>query len=97
MQAYCYLNLGRSYDGIGEYGPSGFVRKHNVANAPGGKRVHLLYVLTCLSSVLLVCSLIGMAVGFFLQDRMDQDRFRRLTLAVLVIAGLNLVRRGLMG
>lgn len=26
------------------------------------KRVHLLYVLTCLSSVLLVCSLIGMAV-----------------------------------
>lgn len=50
-----------------------------------------------LSVALLLPSLVGIAVGFRLGDRLDQVRFRRATLAVLVIAGLNLVRRGLMG
>jgi uncharacterized membrane protein YfcA len=50
-----------------------------------------------LSVALVVPSLIGMAVGFWIGDRLDQDKFRRATLAVLVIAGLNLVRRGLAG
>ena len=39
----------------------------------------------------------GMLAGQALQDRLDQDRFRRLTLFVLVLAGLNLLRRGLFG
>ena len=39
----------------------------------------------------------GMWLGQKLHDRVDQDRFRMLTLAVLLVAGLNLVRRGLAG
>jgi hypothetical protein len=34
-----------------------------------------------------------MALGYRLGDRLDQERFRKATLAVLVLAGLNLVRR----
>ncbi len=40
---------------------------------------------------------LGMWLGGRMQDRIDQRAFRRATLAVLLIAGLNLVRRGLMG
>lgn len=50
-----------------------------------------------LSAFLLMPALLGLWVGFRFQDRIDQALFRRLTLAVLIIAGLNLVRRGLMG
>ncbi len=50
---------------------------------------------TQLSLLLLVPALIGMAFGFAVQDRLDQNRFRQLTLLVLVVAGLNLIRRGL--
>lgn len=39
----------------------------------------------------------GMWIGFKLQDRIDQVVFRRATLVVLLLAGGNLVRRGLMG
>jgi uncharacterized membrane protein YfcA len=49
------------------------------------------------SAALLPAALAGMAVGFRLQDRMDQDRFRRITLLVLVVAGANLIRKGLAG
>lgn len=38
---------------------------------------------------------LGMLIGFRLHDRMDQERFRKVTLIVLVVAGLNLIRRGL--
>jgi hypothetical protein len=38
-----------------------------------------------------------MAVGFAVQDRIDQAAFRKATLVVLLVAGGNLVRRGLMG
>jgi len=38
-----------------------------------------------------------MWLGFKLGDRFDQERFRRVTLWVLVLAGANLIRRGLMG
>ena len=38
---------------------------------------------------------IGMWLGLRLQDRLDQRLFRRITLAVLILAGLNLLRRGL--
>ena len=50
-----------------------------------------------LSAVLIVPALIGMWLGFKVQDRLDQQRFRKMTLAVLVLAGLNLVRRGIIG
>jgi len=50
-----------------------------------------------LSMAMVVPALIGMALGFLVQDRLDQEKFRRATLLVLVIAGLNLIRRGVMG
>lgn len=50
-----------------------------------------------LSVAMLVPVMAGMGVGIWVQDRLDQERFRRATLAVLVLAGLNLVRRGLIG
>lgn len=46
------------------------------------------------SVVLVVPVLAGMAVGMAIQDRLDQRQFKRLTLVVLTLAGLNLVRRG---
>jgi uncharacterized membrane protein YfcA len=49
------------------------------------------------SAALVVPALVGMWLGFRLGDRFDQERFRRVTLWVLVIAGVNLIRRGLMG
>jgi hypothetical protein len=39
---------------------------------------------------------VGMVAGLKAQDRMDQRLFRRMTLVVLCLAGLNLLRRGLM-
>lgn len=50
-----------------------------------------------LSAAMLVPALIGMAFGFMVQDKLDQSLFRRATLIVLVIAGMNLIRRGIMG
>ena len=49
-----------------------------------------------LSAAMVVPALAGMAVGVAVQDRLDQALFRRATLVVLVIAGLNLLRRALM-
>ena len=49
------------------------------------------------SAALIVPALIGMWLGLQLQSRIDQVRFRKLTLIVLLIAGANLLRRGLMG
>lgn len=49
-----------------------------------------------LSLAMLVPAGLGMWVGLRLHDRMDQDRFRHATLVVLVLAGLNLIRRGVM-
>jgi uncharacterized protein len=48
-----------------------------------------------LSLALTVPSMIGLWIGFAIHDRLDQQRFRRWTLMVLVITGLNLVRRAL--
>ncbi|RED14165.1 sulfite exporter TauE/SafE family protein [Pontivivens insulae] len=50
-----------------------------------------------LSVLLVVPAIAGMTVGLFIQDRLDQETFRRATLIVLVVAGLNLLRRGLIG
>lgn len=49
------------------------------------------------SAALLPPALIGMWIGFQLQDRMDQARFKRITLIVLTIGGLNLLRKGMFG
>lgn len=49
------------------------------------------------SLALLAPALLGMAVGFRAGDRLDQALFRRVTLVVLTVAGLNLIRRALMG
>jgi uncharacterized membrane protein YfcA len=50
-----------------------------------------------LSAALLIPALIGMWLGFQIQDRINHERFRQITLIVLVIAGLNLIRRGVFG
>lgn len=49
------------------------------------------------STLLLIPVLIGMVIGYRLNAYLDQNRFRTITLFVLVVAGLNLIRRGLMG
>ena len=48
-----------------------------------------------LSAALCIPAFAGMLAGFALQDRMDAAQFRRWTLVLLVITGLNLVRRAL--
>ena len=50
-----------------------------------------------LSAVLMIPAYLGMQVGFWLGDRLDPDVFRNATLVVLVVAGANLVRRGIFG
>ncbi|SHI84829.1 sulfite exporter TauE/SafE family protein [Wenxinia saemankumensis] len=47
------------------------------------------------SVALLVPAILGMLMGQRVQDQIDQAQFKRVVLAVLLIAGLNLVRRGL--
>ncbi len=49
------------------------------------------------SAVLILPAILGLWVGFRIQDRIDQATFRKLTLLVLLIAGLNLIRRGVLG
>lgn len=46
-----------------------------------------------LSAALVLPALVGLWTGFRLHDRLDAARFRRWTLIVLTLAGLNLIRR----
>jgi uncharacterized membrane protein YfcA len=48
---------------------------------------------TGFSAALMVPALLGQSLGFAVQDRLDQARFRRWTQALLVLTGLNLMRR----
>ena len=50
-----------------------------------------------LSLALLPPAMLGMWVGVRWHDSIDQATFRKVTLAVLAVAGLNLVRRGVFG
>jgi len=50
-----------------------------------------------LSAMLLIPGFLGMQVGFMLSDRLNPDLFRKATLIVLIVAGANLVRRGIFG
>jgi uncharacterized membrane protein YfcA len=47
------------------------------------------------SAALVVPAVIGMALGYRAQARLDQALFRRLTQGLLVLTGLNLIRQGL--
>ena len=50
-----------------------------------------------LSLALAPTALLGMAIGFQIQDRIAQETFRKAIMAVLLIGGLNLIRRGMFG
>jgi uncharacterized membrane protein YfcA len=50
-----------------------------------------------LTLAILPCALLGVWLGFKLQDRIAQQTFRTVTLVVLAIAGLNLLRRAVFG
>jgi uncharacterized membrane protein YfcA len=47
------------------------------------------------SAWLVLPTMAAMFLGYRVQDRLDQEVFRKLTLAVLVLTGLNLLRRAL--
>lgn len=49
------------------------------------------------SAALVLPAMAGLRLGYTLQDRLDQARFRRWTQALLVLTGLNLVRQALAG
>ncbi len=49
-----------------------------------------------LSLMMIIPVAIGQTLGNLVQDRLDQKKFRRMTLIVLIIAGLNLIRRAVM-
>jgi len=49
-----------------------------------------------LSLILVVPALLGMAVGYRVSDKLDQVRFRHLAQILLVLSGMNLVRRAIM-
>jgi len=49
------------------------------------------------SAALALPAFIGMRIGFRIGDRLDPEVFRRLTLLVLIVAGANLIRRGIVG
>ena len=48
------------------------------------------------SVAMVVPAVVGMWIGFRIQDRINQQAFRKATLAVLFIAGLNLIRRAVL-
>ncbi|KPA23558.1 Sulfite exporter TauE/SafE [Shimia sp. SK013] len=49
------------------------------------------------SIALIPPAILGMWVGGQISDRIDQDLFRKATLLILLLASLNLIRRGLLG
>ena len=50
---------------------------------------------TAFSAALVLPALIGQSLGLAIQDRLDQARFRRWTLVLVVLTGLNLMRRAI--
>lgn len=49
------------------------------------------------SAALCVPALAGLYLGYAVQDRLDQARFRRWTQGLLVLTGLNMIRQALIG
>jgi uncharacterized membrane protein YfcA len=61
-------------------------------------RSGVLDAVTLPASAWLVLPTMGaMFLGYRVQDRLDQEVFRKVTLAVLVLTGLNLLRRAFAG
>lgn len=50
-----------------------------------------------MSTLMVAPALVGMMLGQVIHDRLPQAKFRTATLIVLTFAGLNLIRRGLIG
>jgi len=50
-----------------------------------------------LSAAMVVPASVGMWLGFQVQDKLDAKKFRKATLAILALAGANLIRKALMG
>ncbi|MEN8894160.1 MAG: sulfite exporter TauE/SafE family protein, partial [Planktotalea arctica] len=50
-----------------------------------------------LSVLLVVPAIAGMMLGGRISDRFDQATFRKVTLIVMILGGLNLLRRGIFG
>lgn len=50
-----------------------------------------------LSALLILPACLGLVAGFAILDRLDQEKFRLAILIVLIVAGLNLIRRGILG
>lgn len=48
------------------------------------------------SAAMVAPSMLGLWLGYKIQDRLDADRFRRWTLILLVLTGLNLLRQAFM-
>ena len=48
-----------------------------------------------LSALMVIPAMLGMQLGFALQDRLDVAQFRRWTLVLLVLSGANLIRRAM--
>jgi uncharacterized protein len=48
------------------------------------------------SAALCVPALVGLYLGYLVQDRLDQARFRRWTHGLLVVTGLNMVRQAIL-
>lgn len=66
--------------------PSGFI-------LAGLGVIEMRHVLPGLATVVPVMA--GLALGQWLRGRIDQERFRKILLASMVVIGLNLIRRGL--
>lgn len=49
------------------------------------------------SAMLILPALLGQMIGMRAQDKMDQALFRKVTMVILFLAGVNLLRRGLFG
>lgn len=49
------------------------------------------------SGLLVLPAMLGLGIGYKVQDRLDAVRFRRLTLVMMVVLGLSLLRRALFG
>lgn len=50
-----------------------------------------------LSCLMVPITIVGMKIGAHIQDKLNQAMFQRIALIVLIISGLNLIRKGIVG
>lgn len=46
-------------------------------------------------AIAILPAVLGIWIGFMVQDKIDQATFKKAMLFILIVAGLNLIRRGL--